>query len=108
MDGVASGTVFELEHNPDLSTDYQRTNVDVSKEHGAKYRGEMITDGDFILLNVGDKPRDVLEGNNTIFFDQEGYPSESYVKENGIDSITVKDTTEYSLISAELISKQTG
>lgn len=105
MDGVASGTKFELEHNPDISTDYQRTDVDISKEHGANYRASMLTNKDYVLLNVGDKPGDVLEGENTIFFDQEGYPSEEYVDEKDMESVTVGDAAEYSLIVAELMER---
>ena len=105
MDGVASGTKFELEHNPDISTDYQRTDVDISKEHGANYRASMLTNKDYVLLNVGDKPGDVLEGENTIFFDQEGYPSEEYVDEKDMESVTVEDAAEYSLIVAELMER---
>lgn len=105
MEGAASGTNFRLEHNPDLSTDYQREDVEVSKEHGANYRASILTDEEYVLLNVGDKPGDVLNGDNAIFFDQKGFPSEEYVEDQGIDSVTVEDAAEYSLIAAEILQR---
>lgn len=105
MESISSGTNFTLEHNPDLSTDFQRSDIDVSKADGANYRIDQITEGEAVLTNIGDKGGDVIEQENSIPFVQTGYPAENYVQENGIESVPVRDAAEYSLIIAELIER---
>lgn len=107
MDARVDGTVFETEHNPDMCSDYQRKDIDVSKEYGANFRADQLLEEDqeAVLMNVGDKPGDVLEGENAIFFDQRGYPSEKYVDEEDIPAVTVESAADYALVTAELIER---
>lgn len=42
---------------------------------------------------------------NNIPFVQTDYPAENYVQDEGIESVSVKDAAEYSLIIAELMER---
>lgn len=105
MEGVASDTPFELEHNPDLSTDFQHSEIDVSKEHGANYRTQELGIEDYMLFNIGDKPGDMLEGENAVPFAQEGYPAEGFVEEQSIPHVKAENAGEYALAIAELMRR---
>ncbi|WEL19578.1 hypothetical protein [Candidatus Nanohalococcus occultus] len=108
MDGVAAGTNFETDHNPDCSTDFQRTDVAVSKEHGAEYRADMITEDetDYILVNMGDKPGDILEGEQTVFVGQRDMPVEEELEERDMSYAKADTAADYSLGLAEVIKRR--
>lgn len=107
MKEAASESPFKLEHNSDLSTDYKRSDIQVSKDRGANYRASLkAEDEDYVILHIGDKPGDMIKGENAIFFDQENMPAQGYTDENNIKSITVDNAAEYSLVIAELFIRK--
>ncbi|WEL23632.1 hypothetical protein [Candidatus Nanohalovita haloferacivicina] len=107
MDDIAEGTSFETDHNPDFSTDFQRTDIGVSKEHGAKYRADMITeDGtEYVIVSMGDKSGDILEGPQTAFVAQEGMPVEQELEGRDMPYATADSAADYSLGLAEVIER---
>lgn len=107
MESRAEGTSFEPDHNPDLCSDYQRTDIEVSKEYGANFRADkLLEDGEEpLILNVGDKPGDVIDVDNTVFFAQQDYPAEEYIDEQGIDAVKVENAADYALVAAELLER---
>lgn len=55
-----------------------------------------------IVTNTGDKPTDVLEMSNSIFFAQEGTEAEEYCDKNDIPYVPVKSAAESFAIQEEL------
>lgn len=108
MDDVAEGTCFETDHNPDFSTDFQRNDISVSKEHGAEYRAEEVTEdgADYVMINMGDKPGDILYGQQTVTVGQKGMPSEQELEEMDMPHATAETAADYALAVGELIQRR--
>lgn len=105
MDRVTEGTPFDPDHNPDFCTDYIDRRKGVSKEKGANYRAERVTEGEHILFNVGDKPGDILEGENSIFFAQQDMTVMDETQNIDKTVITVDSAADYALTVTEYIKR---
>jgi len=107
MDEVLEETAWDPSHNPDFGTDYIKTAADPSKEKGANALAQHLFDtddpNDYVILHVGDKPDDVMEGDNAVFFAQSGMPATDYCEDNGIDYIEVENAVDYSHILDNLL-----
>lgn len=97
---------WRTEPNPDWGVDYVSTDVSPSKERGANSLAQQYFDSDadeYLIAHVGDKEGDVMDGDNTLFFPQEGTPAHRYCEENDIEHVPVRDAWDYSLIMADLL-----
>ncbi|MDY6771285.1 MAG: hypothetical protein SV186_05025 [Candidatus Nanohaloarchaea archaeon] len=107
----ALGDDWDHEHNPDWGTDYIKETADVSKERGANALAQDYFEGsedDYVILHVGDKESDVMEGENALAFPQQGMPAEEYCRENDIPHVPVKNAWDYALVVSDLIYGDTA
>jgi hypothetical protein len=99
IEQALDGNDITYDHNPDWGSDFLNADADVSKERGANRLAQAYFDTDdpdeYIILHVGDKQSDVMTGENTVFFAQEGMEAERYCRENDLPHITVQDGAEY-------------
>lgn len=86
--------------NEDYSVDFstfRATNDGFSKEYAIHVLGNKLFGNNFLILNVGDKPGDKVEGDNTLFFPQ--CDSDAMNIQSNV-ALPVIDGREYALIIA--------
>lgn len=98
---------WEIDLNFDYCADIVFTGdgVELNKEFTANKLGETIFDGkEFILINIGDKPPDVLHGKNAFSFVMNGTQAKQYCKDSDIPHISVINGGDYGLIIAYILA----
>ena len=101
---------WEIDPNNDYCVDFKRKGIEIDKEYTANLLARSIFQHeDYVITNVGDKPGDMLKGENTINYPQFGTKAYAYCKKEGIPHIPVVHAGDYSMILAEAIriSKET-
>lgn len=90
----------------DFSFDYGKKGYENLKTRAAQQIIEETGISDpVIATNTGDKPTDVLEMENSIFFAQQGTEAEEYCERNDIPYVTVENAAESFAIQAQLARK---
>jgi hypothetical protein len=66
---------------------------------------EKKLDEPVVMTNTGDKPTDILETENSVFFAQEGTPAHRYAENNDVPHVVVEDAAEAFRIQEVLASR---
>ena len=100
---------WEIDPNNDYCVDFKRKGIEIDKEYTANLLARSIFQHeDYVITNVGDKPGDMLKGENTINYPQFGTKAYAYCKKEGIPHIPVVHAGDYSMILAEAIRISKG
>lgn len=100
---------WEIDPNPDFNVDliYRGDGFSSSKEEAANLLAKRKFGTDkYLIVNVGDKEGDVLEGGNTIFFPLIGTKADKYCKSHEIPHVSVINAVDYSLVLAEILNEE--
>ncbi|MCD6477763.1 MAG: hypothetical protein J7K87_02045 [Candidatus Aenigmarchaeota archaeon] len=100
---------WEIDPNNDYCVDFKRKSIEIDKEYTANLLAKKIfQEKDYVITNVGDKPGDILRGENTINYPQFGTKAQVYCEKEGIPHIPVVHAGDYSMILAEAIRISKG